>query len=402
MNLVASIRANSFRLAFARFGAQAANLLFVAFAARRLGAAEFGFFSFLAALLLVGNTFTTFGTDTLLIRELARAGTTTDLLQRAFSLQITLSALWVGMTLLLAPNSLLFLFSFSLFPLALSSVASAVFRAFERMDLYWQTTLMGSLAQLIAVLLARDAASLCLFVTLGYLAAALISLAFCSASFPTLRLLPLLDFRPLLRLAIPFALLTTLSILSQRLGLFSVTVLIGEREAGYYSAAARLVDGLKLGHYAVLGALLPALARAAQDVKRTFRLSFFTLLGFSALLSIALSLTAPLLVTLLYGSAYVPSIALLKTLAWALVPYTVSAFLSVELVSGGHERTLVKAAAVSLGIFLALYFGLISTFGLSGAAYAALMGEILQAAVLILCARRKRRSSDLRPSPCDL
>lgn len=391
MNLAASIRRNSFRLALARFGAQALNLLFVVFAARRLGTTDFGYFSFLAALLLLGNTFTTFGTDTLLIRELARAGTTTDLLPRVFNLQITLSVLWIGIILLFTSDSLLFLFSFSLFPLALSSVASAVFRAFERMDLYWQTTLFGSLAQLIAALFAWNIASLCLFATLGYVAAALISLAFCCASFPTFRLFPLLDFRPLLRLVLPFALLTLLSVLNQRLGLFSVTALLGERDAGYYSAAARLVEGLKLGHYAVLGALLPALSRAAQNARQALRLSFFTLLGFSTLLSTAVTLAAPPLVTRLYGSAYMSSVEPLTILAWTLVPYTVSAFIAVELVSREHEVLLVKATAVSLGTFLALYFELITFFNLNGAAYAALAGEALQAAIFILAWRKAHK-----------
>jgi len=402
MNPAASIYRNSFWLAFARFSAQALNVLFVALAARRLGAADFGHFSFLTALVLLGNTFTTFGTDTLLIRELARAGSLTDLLRRAFSLQITLSALWVGITLLLEPHSLLLLYSLSLFPLALSSIASAVFRGFERMDLYSQMTLLASLTQLLAVFLAWDLLSLCIFLTLGHLAAALISLALCSASFPTFSLFPLLDFRPIFSLVLPFALLTTISLLSQRLGLFSVTSLLGERQAGYYSAAARLVEGLKLGHYAVLGALLPALSRAAQNTNPKLRLAFIALMGLSALLSAAVTFAAPPLVTLLYGSTYNPSIPLLTILAWTLVPYTVSAFISVDLVSRGHERTLVKTAIVSLGIFLALYFGLISILGSKGAAYAALIGETLQAALLILARHKtKKPPASLQPLSFD-
>lgn len=383
-----SIRGNSFWLALARLSTHALGILFIALTARRLGATEFGQFSFLAALLFVGNAFTTFGTDTLLIRELARAGEATDLLPRAFALQLALSALWIAATLLLEPDSLLLLYSLSLFPLALSSIASAVFRGFERMDLLWLAGFINSLAQLVAVVLSWDLFSLCLFLLIGYFAAALISLAICCASFPTFSLLPLLDFRPIFRLTLPFALLTTMSILSQRLGIFSVTVLIGERKAGYYSAAARLVEGLKLGHYAVLGALLPALSRAAQEARPKYRISFLALLGFSALLASVVTLTARPIVNLLYGSDYAPSIELLSVLAWTLAPYTVSAFLSVDLVARGREGTLVRAAAISLGVFLVLYLWLISTHQLTGAVYAALMGEIIQALVLVFAKMR--------------
>lgn len=380
----ASLRGNSFRLALARLSAHALAILFIALTARRLGATDFGHFSFLAAVLLVGNTFTAFGSDTLLIRELARAGKPTDLISRAFALQLALSGLWVIVTLLLEPNSPLLLYSLSLFPLALSSIASAVLRGFERMDLFWLTGLLNSLAQLIAVVLSRDLLSLCIFLLIGYLVSALISVWICFASIPNFNLLPPLDFRPLLSLALPFALLTTMSILSQRLGIFSVASLIGEREAGYFSAAARAVEGLKLGHYAVLGALLPALSRAAQEAKQNYHLSFLGLLGFSALLAGIVTLTARPIVNLLYGSDYASSIELLTVLAWTLAPYTVSAFISVDLVARGREGTLVKATAVSLVIFLALYLWLISTCGLIGAVYAALIGEIIQAIIFLL------------------
>lgn len=387
----ASIRGNSFWLALARLSAHALGVLFIAFAARRLGAADFGQFSFIAAVLLVGNAFTTFGSDTLLIRELARAGKATDLLPRAFALQLAFSSLWVIVTIILEPGSPLLLYSLSLFPLALSSIASAAMRGFERMDLFWLAGLVNSLAQLIAVVLSWDLLSLCVFLTIGYLAAALVSLAICSASFPTFSLLPLLDFRPIFSLALPFALLATMSILSQRLGIFSVATLIGEREAGYFSAAARVVEGLKLGHYAVLGALLPAMSRAAQGAMRNFRVSFPGLLGFSALLAGAVTLTARPIVNLLYGADYAPSIELLTVLAWTLAPYTVSAFLSVDLVARGREGTLVKATAISLGVFLVLYLWLISTHQLTGAVHAALTGEIIQAVILVIATTNDQR-----------
>lgn len=145
-----SLRRNSLYLLLARLTAQGLALLFIAVVARRLGIADFGQFTFIAALLLLGNTFTNFGSDTFLIRELARAGKPTDLIARALSLQLALSAVWVFATILLRPNSLLLLYSFSLFPLALFSVATATLRAFERMDLVWTLSLVNGVVQLVA------------------------------------------------------------------------------------------------------------------------------------------------------------------------------------------------------------------------------------------------------------
>ena len=58
----------------ARLGAQALGLLFTAVLARALGEAGLGQFAFISAVLLIGNAVTTFGLDTLLIREVAGGG----------------------------------------------------------------------------------------------------------------------------------------------------------------------------------------------------------------------------------------------------------------------------------------------------------------------------------------
>ncbi|MCA9926088.1 MAG: oligosaccharide flippase family protein, partial [Anaerolineales bacterium] len=67
------ITQNAFWLLLARLGGQALMLLFTVLVARRLGEVGLGQYAFIAAMLFVGNVFTTFGMDTYLIREIARA-----------------------------------------------------------------------------------------------------------------------------------------------------------------------------------------------------------------------------------------------------------------------------------------------------------------------------------------
>ena len=162
-----SLHLNAFWLLFSRISAQALAVIFIALVARRLDPASFGQFTFITATIFIGNTFTTFGTDTLLIREIAKSGQLTTLVRRAFTLQICLSIFWCFSTLLFRAETPLLIFSFSLFPLAIVSVASALLRAFERMDLFWGLNFLNCLIQILAAILSKDLMTLCTLLLAG-------------------------------------------------------------------------------------------------------------------------------------------------------------------------------------------------------------------------------------------
>jgi len=381
--MLSSLHRNSLWLLLARLTAQGLAILFIALIARRLGVESFGQFTLIAALVLIGNTFTNFGTDTYLIREIARTKQIAPLVPRALALQLLLSTFWILITILITRNSPILVYSLSLIPLALFSVATATLRAFERMDLVWTLSLANGLVQIIAALFSFDIATLCLFLLIGHLLTAALSYWICSASLPTFSPLPLKSIFPLFRLTLPFAALTILLVLSQRLGILTVSALQGDSATGIFSSVTRVVDGLKLGHYAVLGALLPAISRGTLKSKQSFQRGFVFLTSLSLLMAIGLSLFARPIILILYGENFHTAVNLLALLGWGLIPYTISSFISYDLIARGQENTLVKATAISLVIFLVLYLWLISAYNLNGAVYAALAGEIIQATILI-------------------
>jgi O-antigen/teichoic acid export membrane protein len=385
---MSSLRRNSFWLLFSRLTAQGLAILFIALTARRLGVESFGQFTFIGAVVLIGNTFTNFGTDTYIIREVARARRIAPLVPRALGLQILLSALWWIVMLLLRPSLPLLIYSLALFPLTIFSVATAALRAFERMDLVWTLSLANGFIQLIAALLSFDLWTLCLFLLIGQLLIAAFSYLICLASLPEFSLFPMNDIFPLFKQTLPFAALTLLLVLSQRLGVLTVSSLLGDSSTGIFSSVTRVVDGLKFGHYAILGALLPVISRGTLEAKQSFRKGFFLLMGLSLLMAVGFALFSRLIILLLYGDQFSSAIHLLALLGWSLIPYTVSSFISYDLIARGQENGLVKATVVSLVLFLALYLWLISKYGLNGAIYAALVGEIIQAAIFIIFHRK--------------
>jgi len=393
-----SIRRNSLWLLLARLTAYGSSILFVILTARRLNVEAFGQFTVIAALVMVANTFTTFGTDTFLIREIAKAQQVTSVAARALGLQLALSCLWWLAILFLHPNPLLLLYSLALFPLALLSVASALLRALERMDLFWSLSLANGFVQITAAFFSKDVWTLCASLVLGQILIACLGLWICTSYLPRSNLFPSMDFYPLLRAVWPFAAIMTLSVLSQRLGILFVFAIEGDVATGLFSSAARLVEGLKFGHFAVLGALMPALSRGAANSRNGFRVGLGGMLGLSILMAGGVMLFAHLLIHFLFGQEYMSAAGLLSVLSWILVPYTISAFVSIDLVARGREHAVLKAMLFSLLLFLGLYFVMINKYGLYGAACAALVGEISQAAILIWVARR---TTQVSPSHLD-
>ena len=163
---------------------------------------------------------------------------------------IGLALIWNGGTLSLP------LYSLALLPLALYSIASAVLRGFERMDLYLLLNLFGAAMQLFAgvlVLLAGGelTALLAALVVVQVLTAILAwrlarrhvgSIEFALCVQPAL----VSTFVA----ALPFALLTTSAVIYQRMGIFAVGAIAGNDATGWFSAAFRpgSRDGIVTGH----------------------------------------------------------------------------------------------------------------------------------------------------------
>ncbi len=375
-----NIRKNSIWLLLARVTAQVLAIVFTAIIARKLGVDNFGHFALIASLLLIGNTFTNFGTDTFLIREISRADQPTEIVQQSLSLQLVLSALYCIIMLAYRDTPLL-LYSLALFPLAIFSVNNALLRALNRMDLFMLLSLVNGFFHFSSAIFSSDVWSLCIFLLIGQILLSIFSYLICRASLWTFGLLPLKNFFPILKLILPFAALTILLVLTQRLGILSVSTLLDDAATGLFSSITRIVDGLKFGHYAILGALLPAISRGTADSWKSFRKAFTLLFSVSTTFALLLMIFGKSIVFILYGAEFAQASTQLALLGWSLLPYTVSSFVSYNLIARKHESDVVIASFISLVIYVVLYLWLIPSNGLIGAVRAALFGECMQAIV---------------------
>ncbi len=396
---------NTLWLLAGRVVGQGLLFLSILLIARALGEADFGRFAVFSALVAIGNVATTFGLDTLLIREVARAGRADGPLPAlALAGQLLLALVWtVALWIWTAAGgqdveaaAALRVYSLALFPLAFFTVNSALLRAFERMDLFFLAGLAAAAAQTAAaawvwwwgsgllplawLLLGAHAAGA---LAAGWLTrAALAPLAFRWDQVVPGRL------RAAAAAALPLAVLMLLAVLFQRIGLLVVSLLAGEAAAGQFGAAVRLVEAGKLLPYAFFGALFPRLARRGPADSPAG-----PILGLAALLLIPLFLAArwaPWLVPALYGPAFSPAARPFALMIWGLLPFIVTLTCATRLVAAGRERPAAWGHGLALLAALCLFPLATARAGLEGAALAFVAVETIQAGLLLLVYRIAR------------
>lgn len=384
---------DSFIILAARLGAQGSLAIFTILIARRLGSAGFGEYAFIASAVFIGNMLTTFGTDMLLIREIAARRDFSQVIPALF-LQLLLSVLLIALTwaLPLLPGQsaagwlALKIYTLALVPFAFYTIFSSELRGLQRMDQYSALNLSISLVQLVATFIFIQSGSN--VVTLAWLLLAVqLASAFLAgwlcrdqfSHFSQPARFSLHHFRPVL----PLAALSILGILYQRLGILLVTFWLGAAATGWFSAALRAIEFFKTAHLAVFTVLYPALANSADELK-DFRRVWLVLLVGALAAALALTLLASPLILILLGVEYAASIPVLRLLSWTLVPFTVSTSLTLRFVASEHEKPVMFALIASL--FALFLFNRLWTprFGILGAGWAIFLAECLQAGMLIV------------------
>jgi O-antigen/teichoic acid export membrane protein len=391
---------NSLWLFIARLGTQGAMVLFTIILARRLGSAGFGEYAFIAAIIFVANMLTTFGTDMSLIREIA-AHDNLSQLPAALLIQLVISFVLIVVIWFSAPylpnqsaDSILALrvYSFALIPLAFFTLFTIVLRGKQQMDAYTCLNLIGSFLQLALVFLFikqnSSVVTLAFLLLFDQIIVSLIGALICKnqiQGFWSNWKITTKDISLLLEASSLLALLTVIAISYQKLSITMISMIGGAVMTGLFSVSQRAVEATKTGHIAIFTALYPAMA---QEKNESFHLPWIVLLIGAAVGAAALSVLAKPLVLILFGAEYEASIPALQILAWILIPYTVSTFLTLKFIAFKSEMPVLRASLVSL-IFLAafnLYW--IPRKGLMGASGAALSAEIIQASLLLIQWRR--------------
>jgi O-antigen/teichoic acid export membrane protein len=397
------------------------------------------------ALVFVANVVTTFGTDMVLIRDIAGAGRT-DRWAAALGVQLVLSAGAIGLIWVAAPVvpgqdaavvAALRVYSLSLLPAALFSVCSAALRGVGQMSWY---------AAIGAALAAMQLGAIWAFVTpgIGLAAVAIVLLAVqvvtgaaafgvCAVLIPGFRRRPVLaasDVASMARASVSIGALGLLGVLYQRAGILALSVATGPSTTGWFAASSRVVEASKSGHVALFAAVYPAMAAAhpprpaqdgAQDAEqdaapdsglpnarspestslgRTWRVAVTGAAAISGVLVVGSSVV----IGLLYGPAFAPASGALAILGLTLVPSTIATYRSLELLASHREDRTLRALSLAILAMVLLLAILIPLVGWIGACWAILGAEVVQAGSMVYFGRERpavtsRPAQLLAPSP---
>jgi O-antigen/teichoic acid export membrane protein len=196
-----------------------------------------------------------------------------------------------------------------------------------------------------------------------------------------------------------YAVATALGVLYFQVAIISTSLLSTATQAGYYSAAFRVVDLANGVPWLLAASAFPLLARAAHnDVDRlryaTQRL-FETALVVGSAFCVAIVIGAPFALQVIGGDKLDPAVPTLRLLG-AGVPFTfLVAHWSFTLLSLHRHRQLVVANAIAVVVAVILSAVLISTHGARGAAITTISLEVVLSMLYVVSLSRAQ--PELRP-----
>ncbi|MEI6632423.1 MAG: flippase [Chlamydiota bacterium] len=407
MSIVRRVARNTFFLVLARIVTTAVSIALVICAARRLGEAGFGTYSFILVFIAYFLPVAGFGTRDFLVREISREKQKAGFyLCNALILNILTGAAAVALSLSVAyfagglagMRVPLLIACVSLIPTAIFTSYDAAFRAFEKMEYTALVEMAWAGARVIASIAAllmglRLTALFCIF-TGAEIMKALHAHLLCRARIARVEWNP----RPALvgqlaRKSYPLMLWALFAIIYYKVDVFMLMLMRGPGEVGWYTAAYRVIDTLTMFGLMTMQALLPVLSELHASSPDRFS-ALFAAMRTSVLvvfLAVAtgLTLSSGAIVAVVFGPQYAPAAPLLAILAWASILIVYTYLFGNVLIAADHYVFAVKAIAVTACVMVAANWLLIPQYGARGAAFATLLGELVTFVVLSLYLRAR-------------
>lgn len=350
------------------------------------------------------DTVVNFGFNTLLARDVSRAP------GQAWQAFRTVSLVRLGLWLLGAPVVWLvvgplraisglpeeaalagWLFYLALLPSIPASSASGLLWAAERLELPALVSLVTTVLKIVASgallllgwgLVGMAVAAVAVNVVTAVVLLALARGATAPVQPPAGDALAVTQPRALLRESWPLFVNQLLAGLFFKVDGLLLPGLAGERAAGSYAAAYKVVDGVGVISSSFTLALFPRLARQAVDqreaLSRAYRLSLRVLVQVSVPLAAGISLLAEPIVALLGGRDYLPEGALALTLLiWFLPLSFCNGLTQYVLIAVGRQRFLTPVFLGAFAFNLAANVVLVPRYGLVGAALVTVLSELV-------------------------
>jgi O-antigen/teichoic acid export membrane protein len=188
--------------------------------------------------------------------------------------------------------------------------------------------------------------------------------------------------RPILAEALPLGPALLVGVAYLKIDSFVVAALRPPADLGLYGAAYQPIEYLFLATAVIINVIFPLLAKAwgageRERFRAIYRRGTELLVIVTGFVTVTIVFLAAALVQTAFGSAYAGAAAPLGVLSAALVLMTVNAWQSLVLLSGGHQRTVLRYNMVALGVSVVLCTVLVHLVGTVGAAVSAFLTGVV-------------------------
>jgi O-antigen/teichoic acid export membrane protein len=363
------------------------------FLARFLGVTTFGVYNFTLAFVYNFIPVADFGLERLVLRDIAREpGKISFYLPRLIPLRFFLSLAAYSGTLLLgvilgqSVQQIFYLAIFGLFifPYSFTYLLSSFLNAQEKMK-YMSLAVVSSqllvfILGVVFVLLKMPLSVIFLAGVIGQLIVALIFLL--KANSWGLSLGWVIDkqfFKKALSQSWAFAFLLILSVFYLRISLLLVGLLKGDYYTGLYGSAFKFIEAIILIPQALALALFPLSARLLledkEKLKKIYQKGLRVLLLFSLPFVLVLIFAAKLIISLAYGTDYLPAVPVMAVLGASLILFFLNVLPGNIIQNSPKFKKFLPWSVFNFLITLTLGLILIPRFSIIGAAWSVLGGE---------------------------
>ena len=171
-------------------------------------------------------------------------------------------------------------------------------------------------------------------------------------------------------------------VISTRIGSVMLSNLLGDAPLGIYNAAYNIAMMWIFVPQAFIESANPLLletnAKNPEAFWPRYQVLFLTLFGISLAAGAGLTVLAPFIIRILYGSAYAESASILRIVAWVGVLSTIGSSRNIWTQAKNKQKYVVYFCIVSALASIALNYVLIRAFGAAGAAAAIVLVNAVQ------------------------
>jgi|GEM_PF-1335705 len=412
MTAARKIFGNTVALTIANAGQLVGNIILFFYLSRLLQAEGLGIYSTVIAIfhtVALGCQIV----DPYIPRELPKdLSRTNQYLVHGSLVSVTMGVIFMAGLDLLAPHlgylpqtqTGLYIISAAIIPEALNVVLFTIFISHQKARYYSITSLLTIVGRIVASLLA---------LRLGF---GVLSLIGVYAAFSYVSLLmnflllwhyvatPRLELNwqflvNMLRELKYFAGTTMLNALFSQSEVIILSLLLGETQVGFYSAALKLVTVWSMISTSYMTATFPVMAATFQESRQKAlslqNRSLKYLLTLALPLAVGIMVTAGRTIPLFYGSGFDQSIGALRILAWYLPLAFCNTVLYRVLYVRSEQHVVFRVQLITEIAQVLLAVGLIPSLGIDGAALALLGGNLLYAIFSVYFVRRNHQSLPL-------